>query len=96
MKPAGLKTTEPGNSADHRSGLSLSVALTSSDQLWWASVAFGLIWKKEDTLAQIAEENGPKNPAKPRISNPPAHDVGLSSWRRGSFRSDFATSEQPA
>jgi hypothetical protein len=64
MKPAGLKTTEPRNSADHRSGLSLSVAQTNSNQFWWASVAFGLIWKKEDTLAHIAEENRRKNPAK--------------------------------
>jgi len=36
----------------------LSVALTSSDQLWWAPEAFGLIWKKEQTLGLILEETG--------------------------------------
>ena len=69
MKPAGLKTTERRNSADHRSGLSLSVAQTNSNQLWWASVAFGLIWKKEKTLEIIRKENGSEDPAKLRISN---------------------------
>jgi hypothetical protein len=58
MESAGLKTTEPRNSADHRSGLSLSVAPTSSDQLWWTLEAFGLIWKKEPTLGLILEETG--------------------------------------
>jgi hypothetical protein len=58
MESAGLKTTEPRNSTDHRSGLSLSVAPTSSDQLWWAPEAFGLIWKKEQTLGLILEETG--------------------------------------
>jgi len=50
MKPAGLKTTEHGNSMDHRSGLSLSVARGNSYQVWWVPDAFGLIWKKEETL----------------------------------------------
>ena len=54
----GLKTTKPRNSTDHRSGLSLSVAPTNSDQLWWAPEAFGLIWKKEQTLGLILEETG--------------------------------------
>ena len=53
-----LTTAKPRNSTDHRSGLSLSVALTSSDQLWWAPEAFGLIWKKEQTLGLILEETG--------------------------------------
>ena len=65
MKSAGLKTTEPRNSADHQCGLSLSVAQTNSNQLWWASVAFGLIWKKEETLELIWKENGSEKPAKP-------------------------------
>jgi hypothetical protein len=34
------------------------VAPTSSDQLWWALEAFGLIWKKEQTLGLILEETG--------------------------------------
>jgi hypothetical protein len=64
-----VKTAEPRNSTDHRSGLNLSVAPTNSEQLWWAPDAFGLIWKKEETLALIPKENGSENPAKPRISN---------------------------
>jgi len=35
----------------------------------WARDAFGLIWKKEETLELILEENGSEDPAKPRISN---------------------------
>lgn len=31
--------------------------------------AFGLHWKREETLALILEENARKNPAKPWISN---------------------------
>jgi len=58
MKSAGLKTTEPRNSTDHRSGLSLSVAPTNFDQLWWAPEAFGLIWKKEQPLWLILEKTG--------------------------------------
>ena len=69
MKPAGLKTTEPRNSSNHRSGLSLSVARGNSYQVWWDPDEFGLIWKKEETLALILEENGSEDPAKPRISN---------------------------
>ena len=69
MKPAGLKTTEPRNSMDDRSGLSLSVARGNSYQVWWAPDAFDLIWKKEETLAFILEENRSEDPAKPRISN---------------------------
>jgi len=58
MKSAGLKTTEPRNSTDHRSGLSLSVAPTNFDQLWWAPEAFSLIWKKEQPLWLILEKTG--------------------------------------
>jgi len=49
----------------------LSVSPTNSDQLWWAPDAFGLIGKKEKTLALILEENGSEDPAKPLISNRP-------------------------
>ena len=69
MKPAGLKTTEPRNSTDYRSGLSLSIASTNSDQLLWVSVAFGVIWKKEETLELILEENGSEDPKKLQILN---------------------------
>jgi hypothetical protein len=71
MKPAGLKTAEPRNSTDHRSGPSLSIARGNSYQVWWAPDAFGLIWKKEETQALILEGNGSEDPAKPRISNRP-------------------------
>jgi len=40
MKPAGLKTTEPRNSTDHRSGLSLSVA---RNEFWLPLVVPGRI-----------------------------------------------------
>ncbi len=69
MKPAGLKTTEPRNSSNHRSGLSLSVARGNSYQVWWAPDEFGLIWKKEEMLALILEENGFEDPVKPQILN---------------------------
>ena len=69
MKPAGLKTTEPTNSTDHRSGLSVSVARWNFNQVWRAPDAFGLIWKEEEKLALILEENGSEDPAKSRISN---------------------------
>ena len=69
MKPAGLKTTEPRNSTDHRSGLSLSVARGNSYQVWWAPDAFGLIRKKEETPELIQKENRSEDPAKPRILN---------------------------
>jgi len=69
MKPAGLKTTEPRNSTDHRSGLSLSVARGISYQVWWAPDAFGLIRKKEETPELIRKENRSEDPAKPRILN---------------------------
>jgi len=69
MKPAGVKTTELRNSTDHQSGLSWSVAPTNSDQFWWASVAIGVIWKKEEALALNPEENESEDPAKPRILN---------------------------
>jgi hypothetical protein len=39
----GLKITEPRNSTDHRSGLSLAVIRRNSYQVWWALDAFGLI-----------------------------------------------------
>ena len=64
------ETTEPGNSTDYRSGRSLSVIQTNSDQLWWAPDAFDLIWKKEETLALIRKENESEDLAKPRILNP--------------------------
>ena len=69
MKPGGLKTTEPRNSTDYRSGLSLSIASTNSDQLLWVSVAFGVIWRKEETLELILEENGSEDPEKLQILN---------------------------
>ena len=69
MKPAGLKTIEPGNLTDHRSGLSVTVARGNSYQAWWAPDAFGLVWKKEEALAVILEENGSADSAKPQISN---------------------------
>ena len=55
-----MKTTEPGNSTDYRSGRSLSVIQTNSDQLWWPPDAFALIWKKEETLVLIRKENDPR------------------------------------
>jgi hypothetical protein len=64
MKPAGVKTAEPRNSTDHRSGLSVSVARGNSYQIWWAPDAFGLIWKKEETFALIRKENGAEDLAK--------------------------------
>ncbi len=69
MKSAGLKTTKPRNSTNHRSDLSLSVARGNSYQVWWAPDGFGLIWKKEEMLALILYENGFEDPAKPPISN---------------------------
>jgi hypothetical protein len=72
MKPAGLKTTKPRNSTDHRFGLSLSVASTNSDQLWWAPEAFGLIWKKEQTLGLILERKRVRGSGKtPNFKPPP-------------------------
>ena len=64
MKPAGLKITKPRNSTDHRSGLSLSVARGNSYQVWWAPDAFGLIRKKEESLALNPEENAPQEHGK--------------------------------
>ena len=68
MKPAGLTTTEPKNSTDHRFGLSLLVAPTNSYQLWSAPDAFGLIRKEEETLALILDKIGFQAQAIPRIS----------------------------
>ena len=51
-----FETTEPRNSTDHRSGLSLSVARGNSYHVWWAPDAFGLIRKKE---CQRAVQNQP-------------------------------------
>jgi len=65
----GVKTTELRNSTDHQSGLTWSVAPTNSDQFWWASVAIGVIWKKEEALALNPEENKSEDPAKLRILN---------------------------
>ncbi len=64
MKPAGLKITELRHSTDHRSGLSLSVARGNSYQVWWAPDTFGLIRKKEETLALNREENAPQEHGK--------------------------------
>jgi len=64
MKSAGLKTTVPRNSTDHRSGLTLSVARGNSYQVWWVPDAFGLICKKEETLGLIRKENGCEAAAK--------------------------------
>ena len=69
MKPAGLKTTVPGNSTDHRCGIGFQVVEVNLDQVFWALIAFGLHRKKEETLALILEENVRKNPAKPGVSN---------------------------
>jgi hypothetical protein len=49
----------------------LSVARGNNYQVWWAADAFGLIWKKEKTLALIRKENGSEDLAKQRISNRP-------------------------
>jgi len=49
----------------------LSVARGNSYQVWWAADAFGLIWKKEETLELIRKENGSEDLAKQRISNRP-------------------------
>ncbi len=69
MKSAGLKTTVPRNSTDHRFGLTLSVARGNSYQVGWVPDAFGLIWKKEETLGLIRKDNGCEDAAKSRISN---------------------------
>ena len=69
MKSAGLKITVPRNLTDHRSGLSVSVARGDSYQVWWVPDAFGLIWKKDETLGLIRKENGCEDAAKSRISN---------------------------
>jgi hypothetical protein len=47
----------------------LSVARGNNYQVWWAADAFGLIWKKEETLELIRKENGSEDLAKQRISN---------------------------
>ena len=70
MKPAGLKITKPRNSTDHRSGLSLSVARWNSYQVWWAPDTFGLIRKKEETLALNREENAPQEHGKTVVFKP--------------------------
>jgi hypothetical protein len=49
----------------------LSVARGDNYQVWWAADAFGLIWKKEETLELIRKENGSEDLAKQRISNRP-------------------------
>jgi hypothetical protein len=49
----------------------LSVARGDFCQVWWAPHAFGLTWKKEETLELILEENGSEDPVKPRNSNRP-------------------------
>ena len=69
MKPAGLKTTGPKNSTDHRCVISFQVVEANLDQVFRALIAFGLHRKKEETLALILEENVRKDPAKPWISN---------------------------
>ena len=47
----------------------MSVARGNFYQVWWVPDAFGLIWKKEETLGFIRKENRSEDPAKPRISN---------------------------
>jgi len=69
MKSAGLKTTFPRNSTDHRCGLNLWVARGNFYQVWWVPNAFGLIWKKEETLGVIRKENGCEDAAELRILN---------------------------
>jgi hypothetical protein len=51
------------------SSLSLSVTPTNSDQLGWVPDAFDFIWKTEETIELILDENGSEDSAKPRISN---------------------------
>lgn len=68
-KSAGLKTTFPINSTDHRSGIGLSVVEANLGQNWRALNARGIHWKKEETLALTSEELAPKNTAKPWFSN---------------------------
>ncbi|NBW43933.1 MAG: hypothetical protein EBR29_09005, partial [Sphingobacteriia bacterium] len=63
MKPAGFKITVPTNSTDHRCVIGLQVVEANLDQVYWALDAFGLHRKKEETLAQILEENVRKNRA---------------------------------
>jgi hypothetical protein len=68
MKPAGLKTTKPRNSTDLRSGRSLSVA---PNEFRSTLVGAGSIspYLEEERNADAHEDNGFKDPAKPRVSN---------------------------
>ena len=47
--------------------------------------AFGLIWKKEETLELIRKENGSEDPVKSRISNRPL-SVDSGTWLRGGLK----------
>jgi hypothetical protein len=47
----------------------LSVARGNFYQVWWVPDAFGLIWRKDETLGLTCKENRSEDPAKPRISN---------------------------
>ena len=92
MKPAGLKITKPRNSTDHRSGLSLSVARGNSYQVWWAPDAFGLIRKKEETLALNPEENAPQEHGKTVVFKP----ADLRGFRNDADTAPSAPSAPPA
>jgi len=74
---AGLKTDETRRFENHchqKLNISLMrhprvVVEANLDQVYWSLNALGLHRKKEETLARISEENVPKYPAKPWISN---------------------------
>ena len=95
MKPAGLKTTKPRNSTDHRSGLSLSVARGNSYQVWWAPDSFGLIRKKEETLALNPEENAPQEHGKTVVFKPQIY-VGFGTIADTAPSAPSAPSPSPA
>jgi len=69
MKPAGLKTTVTRSLTYHRCDIRVWFVEANLDQVYWSLNALGLHRKKEETLARISEENVPKYPAKPWISN---------------------------
>ena len=47
------------------------MAPTNFDQLWWALEAFGLIWKKEQTLGLILERKRIRGSGKTANFKPP-------------------------
>jgi len=69
MESTDLNSTEHISKTAYRSSPSLSVTPTNSDQLGWVPDAFDLIWKTEEPLALILDENGSEDPPKSRISN---------------------------